>query len=106
MLALLAVERGEIERSSKEKFRAAIGFYPPCLGLKGNMTVPTLILIGELDDWTPANECRKLPKAATIGVSRARRARGFRSRSPSIPAPIMISTYRISGRPRSSWATT
>ena len=24
------------------------------------MTVPTLILIGELDDWTPAEECRKM----------------------------------------------
>ena len=24
------------------------------------MTVPTLILIGELDDWTPAKECRNL----------------------------------------------
>ena len=24
------------------------------------MTVPTLILIGELDDWTPAEECRNM----------------------------------------------
>ncbi|MCK1513417.1 dienelactone hydrolase family protein [Bradyrhizobium sp. 190] len=71
MLALLAVERGEIERSAKEKFRAAIGFYPPCLGLKGNMTVPTLILIGELDDWTPANECRNLAESRDDwGISR------------------------------------
>ena len=106
LLALLSVERGQIERSAKEKFRAAIGFYPPCLGLKGNMTVPTLILIGELDDWTPAKSAATLPKAATTGVSRARRARGFRSRSPSIPAPIMISTSRTSARPRSSWAIT
>ena len=71
MLALLAVERGEIERSAKEKFRAAIGFYPPCLGLKGNMTVPTLILIGELDDWTPANECHNLAEGRDDwGISR------------------------------------
>ena len=53
-LALTSVERGMIERTSKEKFRAAIAFYPPCLGIKDSMTVPTLILIGELDDWTPA----------------------------------------------------
>ncbi|MGY4476495.1 dienelactone hydrolase family protein [Bradyrhizobium sp. USDA 3364] len=59
-LALLAVERGQIEGSSKEKFRAAIGFYPLCGGVKGNMTVPTLILVGELDDWAPANACRNL----------------------------------------------
>lgn len=71
MLALLAVERGEIERSSKEKFRAAVGFYPPCLGLKGNMTVPTLILIGEFDDWTPARECRNLAEGRDDwGISR------------------------------------
>jgi len=71
MLALLSVERGQIERSASEKFRAAIGFYPPCLGLKGNMTVPTLILIGELDDWTPATECRNLAEGRDDwGISR------------------------------------
>ena len=32
MLALLSVERGQIERSARDKFRAAIAFYPPCLG--------------------------------------------------------------------------
>ena len=71
MLALLSVERGQIERSAQAKFRAAIGFYPPCLGLKGNMTVPTLILIGELDDWAPAKECRNLAEGRDDwGISR------------------------------------
>jgi dienelactone hydrolase len=71
MLALLSVERGQIERSAKEKFHAAIGFYPPCSGLKGNMTVPTLILIGELDDWAPARECRNLAEGRDDwGISR------------------------------------
>jgi dienelactone hydrolase len=71
MLALLAVERGQIERTSQDKFRAAIGFYPPCRGLKGNMTVPTLLLIGELDDWTPASECRNLAEGRDDwGISR------------------------------------
>jgi dienelactone hydrolase len=71
MLALLSIERGEIERSAEKKFRAAVGFYPPCAGLKGNMTVPTLILIGELDDWTPANECRNLAEGRDDwGISR------------------------------------
>jgi dienelactone hydrolase len=59
-LALTSVEHGPIERTSQNKFRAAIAFYPPCGGFKGNMTVPTLILIGELDDWTPATECRNM----------------------------------------------
>jgi len=71
MLALLSVERGEIERSAENKFRAAVGFYPPCAGLKGNMTVPTLILIGEFDDWTPARECRNLAEGRDDwGISR------------------------------------
>jgi dienelactone hydrolase len=84
MLALLSVERGQVERSSKEKFRAAVGFYPPCLGLKGNMTVPTLIMIGELDDWTPAQECRNLAEGRDDwGISREK-GKGF---------PIEITVY-------------
>jgi dienelactone hydrolase len=58
--ALTSVERGIVEQASPNKFRAAIGFYPHCLGFKGNMTVRTLILIGELDDWTLATECRNM----------------------------------------------
>ena len=58
--ALSSVERGILEQTSPNKFRAAVAFYPHCLGFKGNMTVPTLILIGELDDWTLAKECRNM----------------------------------------------
>jgi dienelactone hydrolase len=59
-LALSSIEQGAIEHTSQNKFRAAIAFYPRCLGFKGDMTVPTLILIGELDDWAPAQECRNM----------------------------------------------
>jgi dienelactone hydrolase len=59
-VALMSIEYGHMEQTSSNKFRAAIAFYPSCVGFKGNMTVPTLILIGELDDWTPANECRNM----------------------------------------------
>jgi dienelactone hydrolase len=70
-LALLSVERGGIERNATEKFRAAVGFYPPCLGFKDDMTVPTLIMVGELDDWTPAKECRNLAEGRDDwGISR------------------------------------
>jgi dienelactone hydrolase len=70
-LALTSVERGAIERTSSAKFRAAIAFYPACLGFKDNMTVPTLILIGELDDWTLADECRNLVDGRDdYGISR------------------------------------
>ena len=36
-------------------------FYPTCSD-SGTMTVPTLILIGELDDWTPAVLCTAMMK--------------------------------------------
>jgi dienelactone hydrolase len=71
LLALTSVERGMIERASNDKFHAAIAFYPPCLGVKDSMTVPTLILIGELDDWTLATECRNLVEGRDdYGISR------------------------------------
>jgi dienelactone hydrolase len=71
LLALISVERGLIERASNDKFRAAIAFYPPCLGIKDSMTVPALILIGELDDWTLATECRNLVEGRDdYGISR------------------------------------
>jgi dienelactone hydrolase len=70
-LALSSVERGTVEQNSPNKFRSAIGFYPPCLTLSGDMTVPTLILTGELDDWTPAVECRNLVEGRDdFGISR------------------------------------
>jgi dienelactone hydrolase len=71
--ALTSVERGIVERASPNKFRAAIGFYPHCLGFKGDMTVPTLILIGELDDWSLAVECRNMVDGRDDwGISRQR----------------------------------
>ena len=73
-LALFSVERGIVEKISPNKFRSAVAFYPPCLGVGGDMTVPTLILIGELDDWTLAQECRNLAEGHDdFGVSRQRR---------------------------------
>ena len=72
--ALMAVEHGHLEKASPDKFRAAVAFYPPCSRFKGNMTAPTLILIGELDDWTPAEECRKMVSGRDDwGISRQER---------------------------------
>ncbi len=38
-------------------FRAAVAYYPGCGGNPTIVTVPTLILVGERDDWTPAPPC-------------------------------------------------
>jgi dienelactone hydrolase len=70
-LALTSVEHGPMEQTSPNKFQAAIAFYPPCGGFKDNMTVPTLILVGELDDWTTAEACRNMANGRDDwGISR------------------------------------
>jgi dienelactone hydrolase len=68
---LSATERGAIERAAPHKFRAAAAFYPACDSFKGVMTVPTLIVVGERDDWTSADACRKLAAGEDdMGISR------------------------------------
>jgi dienelactone hydrolase len=39
------------------KFRAAVAYYPLCGVASEELMVPALVLIGELDDWTPAKDC-------------------------------------------------
>jgi dienelactone hydrolase len=71
LLSLTSVERGPVEQRAENKFLAAAAFYPVCIGVKGPMTVPTLILTGESDDWTPAEACRKLVAGQDdLGISR------------------------------------
>jgi dienelactone hydrolase len=41
-------------------FRLAIAFYPPCKNAGARPGIPMLILIGALDDWTPAEDCSRL----------------------------------------------
>jgi dienelactone hydrolase len=83
-LALISAERGAIEQTSSNKFRAAVAFYPPCRGLKGDMTVPTLILIGERDDLNPAEACRDMVDGRDDwGMSRQRSER----------APVKLIVY-------------
>jgi dienelactone hydrolase len=66
-----AIERGATERAADHKFRSAAAFYPFCTSFKGNMTVPTLILIGGRDDWASADACRKMAAGEDdAGISR------------------------------------
>jgi dienelactone hydrolase len=39
------------------KFRAAVAYYPLCALAADQLAIPTTILIGELDDWSPAKDC-------------------------------------------------
>ena len=83
-LATIVATPGNAART-KSGFAAAIALYPSCGRSFGDWSVaraseagspissydgtfkpsaPLLILIGELDDWTPAEPCRKLAEAA------------------------------------------
>ena len=57
-------------RDSGISFRAAIALYPGCTGAERRgfiPAIPTLILIGALDDWTPPKPCEKLIENARAG---------------------------------------
>ncbi|CAN5758102.1 dienelactone hydrolase family protein [soil metagenome] len=60
MVALSAIARDGVETLFDRRFVAAVAYYPLCADRAGAVVVPTLILIGELDDWTPAKDCREM----------------------------------------------
>ena len=71
--ALYAVDRDLAAQYFAERFRAAVAYYPGCGVPAASMTAPTLVLIGEADDWTPAERCREMvaharPDGATISL--------------------------------------
>jgi dienelactone hydrolase len=42
------------------KFKAAVAYYPSCSAAMDKLAIPTLVLIGEFDDWTLAASCERL----------------------------------------------
>jgi dienelactone hydrolase len=47
-------------------FKAAVLFYPSCYYAQDEyIAIPTLILIGSKDDWTPADRCVELDRAVS-----------------------------------------
>jgi dienelactone hydrolase len=57
---LYAVNRDLAAQHFNERFRAAIAYYPSCGIPAASMSAPTLVLIGEADDWNPAERCREM----------------------------------------------
>jgi len=61
---LASVSAGAPGRPETLNFKAAVAFYPGCLGQLRDTTwspaVPTLILGGLADDWTPVVHCQNL----------------------------------------------
>src|SRR5712691_8954709 len=48
----------------REGFAAGVALYPRCVAATYRPVAPLLILIGDKDDWTPAEPCRKLAEAS------------------------------------------
>ena len=65
--SLWAVRPRAMPRDGMADFRSAVAFYPGCHRL-GNLAwsarVPTLILTGRADDWTPAAPCEAMVAGA------------------------------------------
>jgi dienelactone hydrolase len=61
-----AVDRDLTGRYFQERFRAAIAYYPGCGIPAASVTAPTLIVIGEADDWNLAERCREMVKHARL----------------------------------------
>jgi dienelactone hydrolase len=58
MTAISAVTRGGVETLFPRHFKAAVAYYPGCDNTE--VSAPTLILIGALDEWTPTRNCREM----------------------------------------------
>ena len=39
------------------KYKAAVAFYPSCSAAEDQVTIPTVVFIGELDDWSSVKRC-------------------------------------------------
>jgi dienelactone hydrolase len=42
------------------RYKAAVAYYPSCSAADDELAIPTLVFIGELDDWSLAAECRRM----------------------------------------------
>lgn len=62
-VALAAAREGGIATLSERRFAAAVAYYPLCD--HDTFVAPTLVLVGELDELTPARRCRQMIAAQT-----------------------------------------
>jgi dienelactone hydrolase len=71
-VALLVAEANSFEPfvgPGNLRFGAVVALYPICKEVRGRLVIPTLILVGALDDWTPAADCsEKIDAWRTDGV--------------------------------------
>ena len=71
--------------------RVAVAFYPGCeaeLARRYASTAPTLLLVGESDDWTPAQPCRELAGIAGSGLTLLAYAGAFHGFDSTAPLRV------------------
>jgi dienelactone hydrolase len=49
-----------VDTVRSDPFKAAIAMYPWCEPILYRVDAPLLLLIGELDDWTPSSRCERM----------------------------------------------
>jgi dienelactone hydrolase len=118
-------DKDPLARDKRAGFAAAVALYPSCAARLGSWRVsresgtsgpiidyigvykpmaPLLILIGENDDWTPAEPCRKLAEAAQKAGHPVKLKiypgahHSFDSNNPVRYVPARINTNSPSGR--------
>lgn len=64
--ALAAVNNIGLMAKLPLHFTAAVAFYPYCIG-GGEYILPTLILLGDADEWAPISQCQKLKAQSKNG---------------------------------------
>ena len=71
---LWTVRPGGAKKDGKPDFRTAVAFFPGCRRLRDtawSARLPTLILIGAKDDWSPAGTCEQMVAGAKGRTARA-----------------------------------
>jgi dienelactone hydrolase len=71
---LWAVRPTAAPRDGSADFRSAVAIYPGCRRLREtawSARIPTLILVGGADDWTPASTCQQMVAGAHDRSARA-----------------------------------
>src|SRR5204863_2669347 len=72
--SLWAARPQAVPRDGASDFRSVIAFYPGCVRLSQaawSARIPTMILIGRADDWTPAAACEQMVAGARGRSARA-----------------------------------
>ena len=64
---LKAVLTDTVRQDGATPFAAAVAFYPGCQRPLSSIATDTLILIGDADDWTPVDACRRWVAQADKG---------------------------------------